>query len=80
MDTAEREEMPYSIEADSGRTGTDADAIHFSRAGVASGLVSVPNRYMHSPNEIVQLDDLENAARLIAEYLRGLAADTDFIR
>jgi putative aminopeptidase FrvX len=35
---------------------------------------------MHSPNEIVQLDDLENAARLIAEYLRGLAADTDFIR
>jgi putative aminopeptidase FrvX len=80
MDAAEREEIPYSIEADAGRTGTDADAIHFSRAGVASGLVSVPNRYMHSPNEVVQLDDLENAARLIAAYISGLAADADFVR
>lgn len=80
METAEREEIAYSIEADAGRTGTDADAIHLSRAGVASGLVSVPNRYMHSPNETVQLDDLENAARLIADYIRSLPADTDFVR
>lgn len=80
MQTAESGEMSHSIEADSGRTGTDADAIHFSRAGVASGLVSVPNRYMHSPNEVVQLDDLENAARLIADYIRGIPADADFVR
>ncbi|WP_047863820.1 M42 family metallopeptidase [Rubrobacter aplysinae] len=80
MDAADRGEISYSIEADAGRTGTDADAIHFSRAGVASGLVSVPNRYMHSPNEVVQLDDLENAARLIADYIGSLDADTDFVR
>jgi len=80
MDAAEREEIDYSVEADAGRTGTDADAIHLSRAGVASGLVSVPNRYMHSPNEVVELDDLEDAARLIAAYVRTLDADTDFVR
>ena len=80
IDAAEREGIAYTIEADAGRTGTDADGIHFSRAGVATGVVSVPNRYMHSPNETVQLEDLENAALLVAAYVRALAADTDFTR
>ncbi|MEJ7871138.1 MAG: M42 family metallopeptidase, partial [Rubrobacteraceae bacterium] len=50
---AEAEDISYTLEADSRSTSTDADAIQFTRAGIATGLVSVPNRYMHSPNEIV---------------------------
>ncbi len=80
IEAAEREGMEYTLEADARSTGTDADAIQFQRAGIATGLVSAPNRYMHSPNEIVDLEDLENCARLIAAYIKGLPADTDFIR
>ncbi len=77
---AEAADISYTLEADSRSTGTDADAIQFTRAGIATGLVSAPNRYMHSPNEIVDLEDLENCARLIAEYLKTLDPDTDFVR
>jgi putative aminopeptidase FrvX len=77
---ADEEEIPYTLEADSRSTSTDADAIQFTRAGIATGLVSVPNRYMHSPNETVALEDLENCARLIASYIKGLKKDTDFVR
>jgi putative aminopeptidase FrvX len=77
---AEREEIAYTLEADSRTTGTDADAIQFTRAGIATGLVSCPNRYMHSPNEIVDLEDLENCARLISAYLKTLDAEADFVR
>jgi putative aminopeptidase FrvX len=80
IDTAEGEGIPYTLEADSRATSTDADAIQFTRAGIATGLVSAPNRYMHSPNEIVDLEDLTNCARLIAAYLGGLKKGTDFIR
>ncbi len=73
-------DIAYTVEAGSRSTGTDADAIHFARAGIATGLVSCPNRYMHSPNEVVDLSDLEDAARLIAVYLGGLDGDTDFVR
>ena len=77
---AEAEEIAYTLEADSRSTGTDADAIQFTRAGIATGLVSCPNRYMHSPNEIVELTDLEGCARLIAAYVKTLDAGTDFVR
>jgi putative aminopeptidase FrvX len=77
---AEEAGITYTLQADSRSTGTDADAIHFSRAGIATGLVSCPNRYMHSPNEIVELEDLENCARLISIYIRELDANTDFVR
>ena len=80
IETAEREGMEYSLEADSSRTGTDADAIQFTRAGVATGVVSAPNRYMHSPNEIVALEDLERCARLISAWLQSVPADADFVR
>jgi putative aminopeptidase FrvX len=80
IDTAEGEGIPYTLEADSRSTSTDADAIQFTRAGIATGLVSAPNRYMHSPNEIVALEDLENCARLIAAYVKGLKQGTDFVR
>ncbi len=80
IDTAEGEGISYTLEADSRSTSTDADAIQFTRAGIATGLVSAPNRYMHSPNETVALEDLTSCARLIAAYVRGLKKGMDFIR
>ncbi|MNC99878.1 exoaminopeptidase [compost metagenome] len=59
-------------------TATDADFIHLAREGVATALVSIPNRYMHSPNELVSLDDVDRAASLIAETCRRVTAGTDF--
>ncbi|MCA1688147.1 MAG: M42 family metallopeptidase [Actinobacteria bacterium] len=78
--SAEAAGIAYTLEADSRSTGTDADAIQFTRAGVATGVVSCPNRYMHSPNEIVDLEDLENCARLISAYVKTFDADADFVR
>ena len=77
---AEEAGISYTLEADSRSTGTDADAIQFTRAGIATGLVSAPSLYMHSPNEIVELGDLEDCARLICAYIKGLGPDTDFVR
>ena len=77
---AEAADIPYTLQADSRSTGTDADAIQFQRAGIATGLVSCPNRYMHSPNEMVDVEDVENCARVIAAYIKGLDADADFVR
>ena len=54
-ETAEEEEIPFTVESLGRGTGTDADAVHSSRAGVPTGLVSVPLRYMHSPVELVSL-------------------------
>jgi endoglucanase len=79
LTSAEREGIPYSVSASPSATGTDADAIHLARGGVATAVVSIPNRYMHSPNEMIQLDDVEQAARLIAAFVRSLTAETDFI-
>ena len=58
-ETAERLQIPYTIEASGRRTGTDADAIQISKGGIPTGLVSIPLRYMHSPVEMVDLGDLE---------------------
>lgn len=79
VETAEREQLPYSLQMSPRYSGTDADAIHKSRGGVATGVVSVPNRYMHSPNEMVALSDLENAAKLIAAFVRGIGSADEFI-
>jgi len=59
-------------------TGTDANAIQLSRAGVAAGLVSVPNRYMHSAVEMISLHDLDASANLLAKFATALAPDADF--
>lgn len=79
LEIAEREHIPYSVGVSPNVTGTDADAIHGSRGGVATAVVSIPNRYMHSPSEMIQLDDVEHTARLIAAFVRSLTADTDFV-
>ena len=79
-DTARRERIPFTVEASARATGTDADAVHISRGGVPTALVSIPLRYMHSPVELVQLDDVEACAALIAAAARRLRADTSFAR
>jgi putative aminopeptidase FrvX len=77
-DVATRLTIPYTVHAAGGESWTDADAIHVAREGVATGLISIPNRYMHSPNEVVSLEDLDRAAALIAETCRSVSSDTDF--
>jgi endoglucanase len=79
-EAAEAEGVPFTVAAAGRSTGTDADAIYLSRAGIPTALVSVPLRYMHSPVELAQLDDIENAAKLIAAFALRLAADTSFVR
>ena len=76
--TAEKKKMPYFVHAAGRDTSTDADAIHIAREGVATALVSVPNRYMHSPNEMVSLKDVDNIATLLAETCRAVNSKTDF--
>ena len=76
---AEAEKIPYAIEAAPRATSTDADAIYTARRGIATGLVSVPCRYMHSPNEMVALEDLDRAAALLAAWVRRLEPATSFV-
>jgi endoglucanase len=75
---AEREDIKYAVHAAGRDTSTNADAIHISREGVATALVSIPNRYMHSPNELVSLDDVDKTATLLAETCRAVTRETDF--
>ena len=79
-ETAEQEGIPFTVESQGRGTGTDADAIHLSRSGVPTGLVSVPSRYMHSPVEMVSLADIDAAARLIAAFAQRLTPGMTFER
>jgi putative aminopeptidase FrvX len=79
VQTAEAEKIPYTIEAVSRDTHTDAEAIFNAHRGVATSLVSVPSRYMHSPNEMVALEDLERTSQLLAAFARKLNPETSFV-
>jgi tetrahedral aminopeptidase len=70
--------IPHQIAAHGRGTPTDANAIQLSRAGVAAGLISIPNRYMHSAVETIALDDIGRAADLLAAFVNGLSGDEDF--
>ena len=76
---AKKVKIKYQIEAAPRGTGTDANAIQTTRSGVASGLISIPNRYMHTPNEIISFNDLEGAVKILAEFARMIDDKTDFI-
>ena len=76
---AKRLKIPYQISAASGGTGTDANAMQLSRAGVATGLVSIPNRYMHTPVEVLSIKDLDNAIALLTEFVLAIDEKTSFI-
>jgi putative aminopeptidase FrvX len=69
---AKKLKLPYQIEGESRPTGTDARALQMGRGGVATGLVCVPLRYMHTPSEIVDLADVESCVRLLVEFAREL--------
>jgi endoglucanase len=71
-ETAEAEGIPCTVEVSRGHTNTDADAVYLSRMGVATGLVSVPLRYMHTPVETVDLGDIEAAIRLLVAFAHRL--------
>jgi endoglucanase len=75
---AKAREVPYQLKAYPRGTGTDANVIQLSRDGVAAGLVGIPNRYMHSPVEVVALSDLEAAARLLAGFCTDVTAQVDW--
>jgi endoglucanase len=75
---AEREGIPYSVQINPRSTGTDADNIYTTRSGVATTVISVPNRYMHSPNEMVDLADVEYTIRLIVAFVQSVRSEDEF--
>jgi endoglucanase len=77
--TAKSEKIPYQVSAEPRGTGTDANAIQLNRAGVVSGLVSIPLRYMHSPCELISLNDLELCAKLLAKSVEKITPRTNFV-
>lgn len=74
---ARNKNIPYQMESFVGRTGTDADRIHFAGSGVVTALLSLPLRYMHSPSEVCHLDDIENSIELLSEFLCSIDENTD---
>jgi endoglucanase len=78
QEAARAREVPVQVRGVPRATGTDANAMQLSRDGVATGLVGIPNRYMHSPVEVVDLDDLDRAAGLLAEFCLGVSPQTDW--
>lgn len=79
LQVAEQHQIPYTIKVNPSASGTDADVIYKARGGVATAVISIPNRYMHSPNEMIELSDVENAAKLIAAFVRTLNSETKLI-
>lgn len=80
VESAESEGIAYLVNVSSGITYTDMDAAYASRAGIATGLVSLATRYIHTPTELVSLDDVEAAARLVAAFAQRLEPGLDFTR
>ncbi|HEX3725733.1 MAG TPA: M42 family metallopeptidase [Pirellulales bacterium] len=78
LEMASQHELPHQLSAVGRATSTDANAIQLSRGGVATALVSIPNRYMHSPVEMISLADIDRAADLLANFALSLTGDEDF--
>lgn len=76
--TAKELDLPHQIEAAPAGTGTDANAMQITRAGMATGLISVPLRYMHTPCEVMDLKDIESAAKLMAGFCERITPETDW--
>lgn len=70
VSVSEKYNIPYQKEIMSGRTGTNADVISVSQNGIKSALISIPERYMHQPVEVVDTADVENVSKLICAYIR----------
>ena len=78
VSVAEKNGIPYQKEImGGGHTGTNADTITVSESGIKTALISIPEKYMHSPIEVVDITDVENTARLIAEYVKERAGEVN---
>ncbi|NQT21127.1 MAG: M42 family metallopeptidase [Planctomycetes bacterium] len=78
VDIAKAKKIPYQMAGAPKATGTDANAMQINRTGAATALVSVPNRYMHTPVEVISKDDVDNCIKLLTAFCRELKANTDF--
>jgi endoglucanase len=72
IELAKANDIPYKLDIMGNSTGTNADEVAMTRAGVPSALLSIPLRYMHTPVEVVDLEDVENTAFLMAQYIKGV--------
>jgi len=77
---ADAEKIPYAFEVYSSDTHTDADEMHLVRAGIPTGLISIPTRYLHTPTEVCDLADVEAIVQLVVAFARRLSRDTSFVR
>ncbi|MFL5341084.1 MAG: M42 family metallopeptidase [Gemmataceae bacterium] len=77
-EAAKRQEIVIQVRGAPRATGTDANAMQLSRDGVATAVIGIPNRYMHSPVEIVSLDDLDKAARLLADFCANVTPEDNW--
>lgn len=75
--TAKKHKIPLQINGEGRSTGTDANAMQLSRSGMATALLSIPNRYMHSPSELVDLRDVDACIELMAQVVLDFEADAD---
>jgi endoglucanase len=78
-EAAKEQKIDIQVEPCSNRTGTDTDAIQLSRGGVATGLISIPTRYMHTPSEVISLKDVDDSVKLIAAFIEKINDETSFI-
>lgn len=78
VDAAKEDGIPYQVDVSPGGTGTDANAMQISHGGMATGLLGVALRYMHTPVETLEIVDVEDCARLMAAFCRRVKPDTDF--
>ena len=72
VEAAKKKRIPYQISGSPRATGTDANVMQLSRSGVATALIGIPNRYMHTPVEVVAACDIENAVRLLVSFVKQL--------
>ena len=80
ISVADKQKVPYRIEAASRRTSTDADDIAKNHTGVPTAVVSIPNRYMHSPSEMIDPYDLEQIIKLITAFIESLNSRSKFLQ
>jgi endoglucanase len=79
VEVAKQHNIPVQIAAEGKISGTDAASIQVTKSGVATALISIPNRYMHTPVEVISLNDIDNAAKLMARYCESVSSDVSYI-
>jgi endoglucanase len=80
VEAAEAEGIPHAFEVYTTQTATDADEMHLVRAGIPTGLISIATRYLHTPTEMCELEDIESIVRLVVAFTQRLGRDTSFVR